>query len=386
MLFASTTNLRTSIALVGQPVKRFILDETYLLRHKFAFRCSSTHTQRYKIGVKYIGTNLSGFTKSSEHILPSVESVVCRALTGFLKGSKSSNKANDAELNDTDIEDSWQNFRASSRTDAGVHALRNSFHVDIIRSINKSAFSPAAVANGLNNYISQQSWKSKRTSQHINSKTRSIVITDATKVDSTFDARESATSRIYVYNIVCPTTQAFEQFKHLISYKADESATTALAKDHIITHHAFFEEHRAWCVYKPLNVKAMQEAADFLRNDSIETDYSSFQNSGCNSSSPMRTILKFEVVEIPSPSSALVSIAVRIEATSFLLRMVRNLVGVLVAVGKGTMSTIRAKELLKERNRAKVLSKPAPAAGLFLQEVKYDSNVLKRHTTNKELL
>jgi tRNA pseudouridine38-40 synthase len=59
-----------------------------------------------------------------------------------------------------------------------------------------------------------------------------------------------------------------------------------------------------------------------------------------------------------------------VRANAFLHQMVRTLVGTLVAVGDGTMSSADVAEILGARDRAMAFE-PAPAKGLTLERVVY---------------
>ncbi len=63
----------------------------------------------------------------------------------------------------------------------------------------------------------------------------------------------------------------------------------------------------------------------------------------------------------------------RIEASHFLWRMVRRVVGVLVKIGAGEVSHSDFRKLLEGRCDAKldVAAWTAPASGLFLERVRY---------------
>jgi tRNA pseudouridine38-40 synthase len=59
-----------------------------------------------------------------------------------------------------------------------------------------------------------------------------------------------------------------------------------------------------------------------------------------------------------------------IEANGFLKQMVRSIVGTLVEVGKGKISSVEFQKILESKDRKKA-GPTAPARGLFLKEVKY---------------
>ncbi len=61
-----------------------------------------------------------------------------------------------------------------------------------------------------------------------------------------------------------------------------------------------------------------------------------------------------------------------IKANRFVHRMVRNLVGTMVEVGRGSLPAGRIPEILEARDRT-VAGPSAPAQGLFLVDVFYES-------------
>ena len=66
-------------------------------------------------------------------------------------------------------------------------------------------------------------------------------------------------------------------------------------------------------------------------------------------------------------------ILVRIAGSHFIWKMVRRLVGVLVEVGRGGLTTEDAAALLSERS-ALPARLTAPASGLFLERVRYEGD------------
>ena len=63
------------------------------------------------------------------------------------------------------------------------------------------------------------------------------------------------------------------------------------------------------------------------------------------------------------------------QANRFLHHMVRNLVGLLVEIGRGKRGTEEVDAILAARDR-RTASKMAPACGLFLEEVAYPEALL----------
>ena len=114
-------------------------------------------------------------------------------------------------------------------------------------------------------------------------------------------------------------------------------------------------------VREPLNSSKMHAAAQYLVG---EHDYSSFRALSCQASHPVRTIHSIVV----SRSDALIFID--ITANAFLHHMVRNIAGVLIAIGKGGKPASWVSKLLEQRDR-RVGGVTAPADGLYLITVHY---------------
>jgi tRNA pseudouridine38-40 synthase len=201
----------------------------------------------------------------------------------------------------------------SGRTDAGVHALGQVVHFDLPK------YYPAeAVMNAINHHL----------------KPDPVAIKECEEVSEDFHARFSSKKRYYMYRIInrrAPLT---------------------------------FEAGLAWGIYKPLDVDAMNEAAQHL----IGTfDFTSFRASECQAKSPIKTLEKLEVIRgVENP----LEIRVHTESRSFLHHQVRNMVGTLVLVGKGSWKPIDVKHALEACDRA-AGGPTAPADGLYFVKVEY---------------
>jgi tRNA pseudouridine38-40 synthase len=112
-----------------------------------------------------------------------------------------------------------------------------------------------------------------------------------------------------------------------------------------------------------LDLPVMQTAAEALIG---EHDFTSFRAAGCQAHHPVRRITHLEV----SQQGDL--IFVDIEANAFLHHMVRNIVGVLLEIGRGERSPEWAAEVLAARDRT-LAGMTAPASGLYLTRVRYPS-------------
>lgn len=180
-----------------------------------------------------------------------------------------------------------------------------------------------------------------------------------------WNARFSATERTYLYRIL-----------HSCLDERDWAAP--------------FEWDRAWRIHQPLDVAAMRQAATLMRGTH---DVTSFRTRGCQRSSPIVTISDVDLQTVPygpplsmygtggpaysgllnltdSPSDTLLLTTVLVRGNAFVYRQVRNMVGCLVAVGKGQMSASAVSDLIASRNRS-CAPDMAPAHGLFLARVRH---------------
>ncbi|WP_417825946.1 tRNA pseudouridine(38-40) synthase TruA [Thalassospira povalilytica] len=201
----------------------------------------------------------------------------------------------------------------SGRTDAGVHALGQVVHFDLPK------YYPAeAVMNAINHHL----------------KPDPVAIKDCEEVTEDFHARFSSKKRYYMYRIInrrAPLT---------------------------------FEAGLAWGIYKPLDIDAMNEAAQHL----IGTfDFTTFRATECQAKSPIKTL---EKLEIKRSAENPLEIRVFTESRSFLHHQVRNMVGTLVLVGKGSWKPIDVKSALEAKDR-RAGGPTAPADGLYFVKVDY---------------
>ena len=112
----------------------------------------------------------------------------------------------------------------------------------------------------------------------------------------------------------------------------------------------------------PLDVELMREAAQHLVG---EHDFTAFRSSECQAKSPVRRIHEFSIEK----NQDRIDFVVR--ANAFLHHMVRNLVGMLVYVGKGAHPPVWAKEVLLSKDRSKGAPTFGPE-GLYLEKIEYD--------------
>ncbi|HVU36341.1 MAG TPA: tRNA pseudouridine(38-40) synthase TruA [Opitutaceae bacterium] len=200
-------------------------------------------------------------------------------------------------------------IHGSGRTDAGVHARGQVFHFD------------AAWKHGADKLL-----LALRAGLP-----PSIQIKSVRRAPATFHSRFSVRAKRYVYRI------------HLGD--ADP-----------------FTRPYAWPVFKPLDVEAMRRAAGVLRG---RHDFRAFTAlNGPEREDTTRELRRLDVTRRGR------TVAVVAEADGFLYKMVRSLVGVLVAVGEGRLTTEEVQQLLAGRKRTPAIH-TAPPQGLFLERVFY---------------
>lgn len=197
----------------------------------------------------------------------------------------------------------------AGRTDAGVHAIGQVVHFST-----KASRSERAWIFGVNAHLQND-----------------VAITWAKEVSEKFHARYSAIERHYSYFIDNRPTKSPITLRRMTWYPS------------------------------PLNIQAMSEASQYLIGNH---DFSSFRAADCQSNSPVRDVSK---ISITSDSSI---IRIEFVANAFLHHMVRNIVGVLLAVGTGKNQPVWVKQVLVAKDR-RAAGITAPPFGLYLMKVKY---------------
>lgn len=163
-----------------------------------------------------------------------------------------------------------------------------------------------------------------------------IRIKDAESVDDKFHARYSAKARHYRYVI----------------YRGEFSVW--------LRKFAYFYPYE-------LNIKNMKEAAQYLIG---RHDFSPFQTTGSPVKSPVKTVKSIEIEKGDFDFfGELPVLSFNIEADAFLYRMVRNIVGTLLEVGRGRIQPAEVKEILNRGKSRK--GQTVPAYGLYLVKVEY---------------
>jgi len=200
-------------------------------------------------------------------------------------------------------------IHCAGRTDAGVHAIEQVIHFDT------------------GSERSERSWV---LGTNVNLPP-DVNVLWAGPVDPEFHARFSATARHYLYRILSRPTRS-----------------------------SLLRNQAVW-VHRVLDPDAMRLAASDLVG---EHDFSSFRAFGCQAKSPVRQVHYIgleqygEVLEL------------RIGANGFLHHMVRNIAGVLMAIGCGDKPVSWVRDLLRIRDRRRG-GVTAPPQGLYFLRADY---------------
>ncbi|KAB2876516.1 MAG: tRNA pseudouridine(38-40) synthase TruA [Bauldia sp.] len=243
---------------------------------------------RYKLTIEYDGGPFVGWQRQENG--PSVQQALEAAVRAF--------------TGETVV------VKGAGRTDAGVHALGQVAHIDLVR-----AWPADTVRDALNAHLRPDP----------------VAILSAEAVSEEFDARFSAVKRHYLYRL------------------NDRRAPLVL------------DAGRAWGVSSRLDAGAMHEAAQALVG---QHDFTTFRAAGCQAKSPVKTLDRLDVSREGD------EIAFRVSARSFLHNQVRSMVGTLKRVGEGKWPMTAVGAALAARDRAR--SGPvAPACGLYLVRVDY---------------
>ncbi len=209
-------------------------------------------------------------------------------------------------------------MQGAGRTDAGVHALGQVLHV---KGNPRRNWAPHALRDAVNELLGHD-----------------IVVLELQEVPERFHARHHAEARTYLYRI--------------------STRKNAFAKRHV------------WWVKEGLNADAMRYAAEMLPG---RHDFSAFR-----ADDPSRAD-DSPIVQVESASLSAVGdeLQFRITASHFVWRQVRRIVGALVRVGRGEMAVDDFQAALSGdvRWQAKLAEWTAPAAGLFLESIRYPQDL-----------
>ena len=203
----------------------------------------------------------------------------------------------------------------SGRTDAGVHALAQIAHLEIYSNV-----SADLLRRKVNDELPAD-----------------IHIRAVEKAPHKFHARHDAIERAYLYQI--------------------STRRTAFAKPFV------------WWIREPLAIDAMREAARAF------VGLQQFDAFTADDPDEKSTSVLVDAVEIEQDGGL---ILIRVRGSHFLWKMVRRMVGVLAAVGRGDIRPAEAARMLGPdragTGKQTAAALAAPAAGLFLEAVRYKND------------
>jgi tRNA pseudouridine38-40 synthase len=250
---------------------------------------------RWRLTVEYDGGPFMGWQRQDHG--PSVQEALEQAI-GRMTGEQAT-------------------VHAAGRTDAGVHALAMSAHLDVVK-----ALTPHRLREGVNALVRPQP----------------ISVLEAEPVPGDWHARFSCIGRRYLYRIL------------------SRRAPPAL------------ERGKLWHIATPLDVGSMEKAAAHLVG---RHDFTTFRSVHCQSESPVKTLDRLDV------SVEGDEIHISAAARSFLHHQVRSMVGCLALVGRGQWHPSDIRKALEARDRA-ALGLNAPPHGLYFVEAIYPAAPVSR--------
>lgn len=200
---------------------------------------------------------------------------------------------------------------ASGRTDAGVHALGQTFHFEVFKDvdINKLRYS-------LNCLLPKD-----------------IHILSMQYVDDDFHARFSAKSKTYEYRI----------------YLGEESP---------------FNVEYVYTFLRPLDISRIQTALPKFLGQHDFKDFTSKEEDEDN------FIRRIDFVDFKFDRNSKIA-TIKFKGNGFMRYQVRDMVGTLIAIGEGKESIDYITYHLKENKPREIVPYKAPSEGLYLLEVEY---------------
>ncbi|EDW68781.2 tRNA pseudouridine synthase-like 1 [Drosophila virilis] len=309
--------------------------------------------RRYLLNIAYIGTNFRGIQKTV-------------------------NKLEEARLDTNSVQGclelALRVFRPkneiqtvlSSRTDAGVHALHSTVHVDLERSDNKF-YDTTTLTGVLNRTLDKQNLP--------------IRVLSTQRVPDTFHCRYHAIGRTYLYRVAVAKNVTQSNTINSLRNKGYESFVPVEEIDR-----CYFLQNNNFDIERLKNAARM-----FLGVHDFRSFMSVSRQKSPSRDHPMFTVRKIDEINIRAgqslalgPNATLASQIydywdIEIKAKSFLYKQVRRIVGTLLALANGRIDERCIYEMLtipsKHTWEPRILV--APASGLYLCRVHYNDTAFE---------
>ncbi|MDH5561747.1 MAG: tRNA pseudouridine(38-40) synthase TruA [Deltaproteobacteria bacterium] len=252
--------------------------------------------------IEYLGTHYHGW-QIQKGSLPTIESELKNILEKILP-------------------DNFE-LKATSRTDAGVHAAGQiiCFKVPLEKSLTKLFFS-------LNSLLPED-----------------ISVRDMVEVPLDFYPRKENKGKRYFYQII-NTPMPVPVFR----------------RDH-------------WWIPKEMDMDILKNAGQLVVGTH---DFTAFRGKLCQSQSPIKTIHSLEITSRDIEFGRVIRL--EINGSSFMRHMIRILVGSLIDIAQGRLTSDAISKALRSKKRSD-LGKTAPPHGLILDKIFFDPDPF----TNREM-
>lgn len=203
--------------------------------------------------------------------------------------------------------------RVAGRTDSGVHARAQAFDCDL-----------------------DVEWDTRKLLLALNSTLpKDVAVRRVDVMPEGFDARRHAVGKRYIYRIL-----------------------PGSARDPFVMPYV-------WHMPKPIDIKAMHEAAQYLVGN---LDFESFRSSICDAAHALRYLWRVNVEQHGE------EIRIDVRGNAFCHNQVRIMAGTLVDIGQGRFAPSDVPQMLAARDRTKA-GKTAPPHGLVLDCIYYPDDL-----------
>jgi len=272
--------------------------------------------------VEYDGSCFSGWTGGFENCIDKVLQSVMHVPS-----------KNEKDINHNIV------VKGSGRTDKGVHALGQVFHVDISTTSIMSKFTSHRFLKYTNDRLQQSKFKDKIKLLNVS------IVPDGIS----FHARHSTIRRSYLYRVCISKSVSLHEKNKCWHVPIDETN---------------------------LNLDLIQESLDLIKEK--EHDFSCFQSPGCVSKTTKRFIEVASMVKCDDTWSGSSFLQFEFSSKAFMYHQIRNMMGALISIGKRKITLNQLQECLSGSHNQTlkkfILANAAPPDGLFLKRMEYTPN------------